>query len=262
MTSACSRLREHLSAYVDGELDAADRHEVSEHVATCTGCSQVLLDLRSLGDLVRSRQAPASEPALFAGLAGGVISRTRAEEAQSWPALLRRATGDWHWAVTGLGALSAALISIVIVAAVCDVNPRRESDDSLAALLNNLQRPGGTLFILASPVGPDQAPLLMQFNGRRGTATTPVADFQPPPAGFSGPTGSDLALALSEALVRPDGHVGDLRSMSQHDRRQTEAILGEIHRLRGAPLSAWSGQRVSVHRIVFVTNAHVSGKAL
>ncbi len=261
MTPTCVRIRGRLSAYLDGELDGAGRLLVSRHLGGCQSCVRVLQDLRDVGDLVRTGSTSVRPPADLAGLASGVISRARAEDSQSWRAMLRQASDGWHWALVGGGSLFAAMVSVLLVAVICGVSARRERSDSLAALLNNLRAPAGTLWILATPLGPpNQAPMLMQLgsDGTFGGPERPMAL----PAGFTGPSGDDLAFALSEAVVRPDGRVVDLRSMSRRDRQHTEAILGEIQRQRALPLAVWFGQRVRIQRLGLVTNTNVTGKAL
>jgi hypothetical protein len=258
MTRACAHYRGHLGAYADGELKSADRQVVARHLAECEPCGQALGEIREVGAVLRSRNASVPEPVELEGVMAGVISRTRAEASQSWSAVYRRATGDWHWALTGFGSLSAAIASLVIVAIVCSVNPHAERDDSLAAMLKQLEQPAtGMLFIMATPVGRDQAPMLMKVGGGRNE--TPMESVVLP-LGFAGPSRSDLALALTETLVRPDGRVGTLGSMSQNDRQQTEALLGEIRRRRMViPAGGWSGQFVNVEAVAFVTNTRVRG---
>jgi Putative zinc-finger len=259
MTTGCTGIQDRLNAYLDGELDGAGRLLVSQHLEACARCGEVLAELRAVGDLLRARASRELPRVDFAGLAPGVISRTRAEDLQSWRTVLRRATGDWHWALVAGGSVCAALVSLLVVSAVCDVSPRRERADSLAALLNSLRTPAGTFYILATPVGPSQGQVLMRFesDGTIGDVDQPVAL----PTGFTGPSTGDLVYALSKAVVRPDGRVSDLRSMSRRDRQNTEAILGEIQRLRLAPLGAWSGQ-LNIQRFGLVTNTWVMGKAL
>jgi anti-sigma factor RsiW len=260
MTASCSSVREHLGAYVDGELRPGDRSLVAAHLADCGDCQSALQSIRDLGDLLRARSAAAPEPGDLAGLAAGVISRARAEESQSWRSLLQRGMEDWHWALIGAGSLAAAVVSVLIAAAICAFGPRPARDDSLAALLNNLQTPAGTLLMIATPVGRDQVPMLMQFdNGEPAVAYSAPAVL---PAGFAGPSGNDLAVALAQAVVGKDGRMSDLRTMSQRDRMQTEALLQEIQRLRAVPMASWSGRRVNIQKLGFFTNTQVTGKAL
>lgn len=264
MTAPCTHVREHLGAYVDGELTGTDRLLVTQHVADCDVCADQLTELRAIGDLLRERAAACPAPPELGGLAAGVVSRARAEESQSWTAMFHRAAEDWHWALVGAGSVCAAVLSVLAVSVICVLGPGGERADSLAAMLNNLEAPSGTLWLLATPIGRDQVPTLMRLD-RGGSASEWALDPVVLPAGFSGPSGSDLASALSQMVVRADGRANDLRSMSRLDRQHTEVILGETRRLRAVPTASWGGRFVnvqSVQGVAFVTNTRVKGKAL
>ena len=49
---------EALSAYLDGELEAAERRRVEEHVGACGACARLLGDLRRLMDAAREEEIP------------------------------------------------------------------------------------------------------------------------------------------------------------------------------------------------------------
>jgi hypothetical protein len=51
---SCDRIRPLLSAYLDGELDLAQRTTVTVHLATCQECAHVLDDFRALGQEIRA----------------------------------------------------------------------------------------------------------------------------------------------------------------------------------------------------------------
>jgi anti-sigma factor RsiW len=261
MTRTCASVRKHLGGYADGELESVLRHRVSAHLAGCDACGEALQEIRAIGDLLRTDAVAPVDHTELAGLAAGVISRVRAEEAQSWRAMVRRATGDWHWALVGSGAVTAAVASIAIVAAIWQFVPGHGREDSLAAMLKNFERPAGTMVVIATPVGRDQMPMLMQVNGP-SDAITRAIDPLTLPAGFSGPSEGELAFALANAVVRPDGRVGDLRSMSHRARAQTQAILDEMQRQGVVNVATWSSRRVSIVRVGFMTSANVTAKSL
>jgi hypothetical protein len=260
MTSACRRVRRCLGAFADGELPGVERLRVSQHLADCTPCAEEHKAIRDLGEMLRANALAAPAWVDLNGLAGGVISRVRAEDAQSWRAMLARAVEDWHWAIVGGGSIAAAFISVLFVSVVCWFGPTPTREDSLAAMLNNLVTPSGTLLMIATPVGRDQIPMLMQFdNGMETAETAPPSAL---PDGFSGPSEGDLVLALSAAVVTPDGRMSDLRLMSRPDRQRTELLLDKLEKLRAVPQTSWAGGRVSIQKLGFVTNTSVSGKAL
>ena len=95
------------------------------------------------------------------GLADGVISRARAEAAQSWRAIFARAIEDWHWAVVGLGSVAATSTTLLFFSMLLTFGPEPPSRESLAALMNNLRRPAGTVILMATPIGHDQEATLM-----------------------------------------------------------------------------------------------------
>ncbi len=128
----CVAIRHNLDAFVDDELTGAERLRVSDHLDHCADCRSRLQDLLVIGDFVRLRgeaEAPLSE---LAGLAGGVISRTRAEADLSWRRLLGRASEDWHWAVVAGGSLAATFASTLSLTAILSFGPAPERQDSVA----------------------------------------------------------------------------------------------------------------------------------
>jgi anti-sigma factor RsiW len=52
MRIACEHVWEHISAYIDGEVDAALRAEIDKHLETCEICSAVLDSTRNVVVLV------------------------------------------------------------------------------------------------------------------------------------------------------------------------------------------------------------------
>ena len=159
------------------------------------------------------------------------------------------------------GSLSAAVVSVVIAAAVCVLGPQPERSDSLAALMSNLQAPAGKLWMIATPVGPDQAPMLMEVDNGTGDQDYTMPDAMP--EGLAAPSEADLAVLLSAAVIGPDGRMGTLATMSKPKREQTEPLLNEIERQRnGTPAASWSGRQVNVQRLWLTTNTSVSAKGL
>ncbi len=81
----------------------------------------------------------------------------RAEAAQSWRAMFARAVEDWHWVIVGGGASRPrSLLGPALVHAGLRAQPAR--DDSLAALLTNLNSPPEYCSLGVTPVGGDQDP--------------------------------------------------------------------------------------------------------
>ena len=215
--------------------------------------------MRGIGEALRdSPLAGVSDDALD-GMASGVIGQVRAEDAQSWRTLFARGVADWHWAIVGGGSVGAAFVSLLFVTALLRFGPAPVREDSLAALLNNLGTPAGTLLMMATPVGPNQVPVLMQFDDGREPDDTPLGML---PTEFAESSEGDLVLELSAAMVAADGRMTDLRVMPAADRRRAETLLTALERVRTIPLATWSGRRVAIHRLGLLASTSVSAKAL
>jgi hypothetical protein len=264
MTSSCGVIRGSLDAFVDGELPGALSLAVSRHLEDCQDCADEVRVRREIGEHLRTTVEQSISARDLDGLASGVISRVRAERAQSWRAVFERAIEDWHFALAGMGSLAAAVISVLSVSAIFSLAPPTR-DDSLAALLNNLHTSAGTLLLMATPVGANENPMLMQFEGEGtgvGAGESDDAEALALPAGFAGPTEQDLVLALSDAIIGRDGRMSDLRLMPLSDQQRTKKLLDDLERLRTGAFAGWSGARVAVHKFGLMTNTSVSGKAL
>jgi hypothetical protein len=259
MTSAtCVDVRRQLGAFVDGALPGAEMLAVSQHLASCRTCTDEVQDTRDLGDTLRAVAARLPAPTELGGLAGGVVSRVLAEQAQSWMATFARASEDWHWVIVGAGSVAAAFVSAMLATVVILVGPAPAREDSLAALLQNLGSPAGTLFVLATPVGNDKDSMVMQFDNGGTQETGPGTVM---PADFAPPTESDLVRALDSSLVTADGRISDVRNMSDRDRRYTESLLDQLSRFRFAGRRDASG-RLTVLQIGLVANTSVTAKPL
>lgn len=253
----CRTVRANLGAFLDGELPGVQRLVVSQHLAVCDECRSQADAVGNLGELLRLGASHVSSLAELGGLAGGVISRVRAEQAQSWTALLEKGVEDWHWVIVGVGSVAATFVSGLLVSFLVLFGSARDRDDSLAALLNNLGTPAGTLFVLAAPTGNDSDTMVMQFDndGEGGRAAGVM------PAQFVSPTESDLVQALDSSLVNRDGRVADFRRMSATERLYTDSLVDQISRLRLSPPRTAAG-RLTVQRIGLVAMTSVTAKAL
>ncbi len=106
-----------------------------------------------------------SVPPELDGLASTVISRTRAESAESWPGIFRRAQEDWHWVIVGAGAIAATFVSTLVLSAILAFGPKPDRADSISAFYTNFRTPAGDLYLLATPAGRDQEPIWVNENG-------------------------------------------------------------------------------------------------
>lgn len=77
---SCPEFRTRLSAYHDGELDAADRDEVTDHLAGCPACRAYLDELGRLSDVLQQGRQTRLSPGVWdriAAAAGAVRPRRR-----------------------------------------------------------------------------------------------------------------------------------------------------------------------------------------
>ena len=96
--------RERLSAYLDGELPAAERAEVAAHLAVCPECAELLAAFAAVDEEAGSLPAEAPD-GYFEGFAARVTARLAAER----PLATRsRRLPAWTWA-----AAAALLLAVV-----------------------------------------------------------------------------------------------------------------------------------------------------
>ncbi len=197
--NACTGVLPHLHAFADGELRGEMLRSVATHLEHCASCADRVLEIGSLGDVLRTH-AQVDPPADLAGLADGVVSRIRAEDHESWRALFERATDDLHWVMVGVGSVAASFVSALVVSVVIQSGVSQRSD-SVAALLNTLAM---------------EAP--------------PALGYEPISDSFGGAATNGVQLA-SLAEVNDDGHLMSLQPLGGIDKIDA-AILSEMRRMR------------------------------
>jgi hypothetical protein len=256
ITPACREMQDRLEAFVDGELSGRDRLAVTSHLDGCNACGAEVDALRNLGASLRA-EVPVADVTELHGLAGGVISRVLAEQAQSWHSLFRHAFDDWRWVMVGGGSLLGTLSCAVFVISVLLFGPIAERGDSLAARLSSSDVSAGTLFVVASPRGDQNSSIVMQFEGSGDSGVAPTQGVVPSAIGTADE--SALTQALSDAITR-GGRLVDLNSLSASGRLYVEGLLDDIGR-RHLPSYGASGQ-MTVHQLWLATSTSVSAKAL
>jgi hypothetical protein len=257
----CATLRHHLGAFVDGELAGAEMLRVSEHLETCSRCAAEVADLKDTGSLLRAAAASEPLPPSLAGLAGGVVSRVRAESAQSWRRLFQTATEDWHWVIVGGGAVIATFVSMVFAGALLLFGPVPVREDSLSALINNLGSPAGRLLIEATTAADSKDPMLMEVQ-TGSTSGGGASDTRVLPAMLGFATERELVDLLTTALVPQSGRLVEFAKMPEVERKYAESLLDNLSRFRmGEPTYA-TVSALNVHRVRLVTNTGVSAKIM
>jgi hypothetical protein len=230
---------------------------VLQHVEECEACATEVASMRDLGDMLRdtAHEQHRELPAAMAGLASTVISRTKAEAAQSWRSVLRRGSEDWHWFLVGAGSVAATFFCTVFVSALLAFGPDPARDDSLAALIRNLNAPTGMLFLYATPDGAGEASLFPADPD--GPAASKLV------AALGGDTSeAELVTSLAELMMPRDRFV-PLSTMTPHERQQAELLSQQIKRIRMTesvrPIAL---EALFVHQVRFVTSTNVIAKGL
>jgi anti-sigma factor RsiW len=234
MSQDCLLVRRHLDAFVDGELRGPVVLRVWDHLKHCAPCAAQADEVRQIGELLRtSAEGKVEDLSALAGLAGTVVTRTRAEGAQSWGGLVRRAGEDWHWVLVGAGSLAATLIVTIIASAVLAFGPKPQREESLAAIVTELAlpTPSGYLFADVKRAGSSSEPVMMQLdNGRPRASAETVA------LAANGPSNAEMVGALFDATHWPRRICSG--GMDAACRRAVEGLSTEITRAllaRGTP---------------------------
>jgi hypothetical protein len=197
MNPHCATVRDQLSAYLDGELDAQADVAVRQHVTECSACAEELAALEQIGALLRER-VPARAVEV-AGLADAVVSRITAEERESLPARLSRAFDDMHLVYAGLCATAAVIVCASLAAALVLLAPRAERADSLRGIVSAMAVSGTELDPMVLRPG-----LEIPRVSPEGITSVMLASSLP-----SGPDDdSDVAVA---AVVTRDGRIAEAR---------------------------------------------------
>jgi hypothetical protein len=74
---SCDTVREHLGAYVDGEVTPALRDQIYSHVADCPGCASELTELHDLAGALSRAEVVAVPPTLWHAIEGRLPSARR-----------------------------------------------------------------------------------------------------------------------------------------------------------------------------------------
>jgi len=252
MYADCAALRRHIPAFVDGELRGPKVLTLLQHLEYCSDCTAEVEGLRTLGDQLRVEAPADPDPKIFAGLASTVVSRTRAEDAESWLGFVRRAREDWHWLLVGAGSVASAFVSTTILSVLLAYGTKPERSDSLSAL--TYPQAGAVLAMPVSDV--NQSSVLMQVDdlGPLGSRASEEMEF------IKGPTEADLVNALLE-IVTYKGRAVAYDSLSPKEKRNVEKLFTEISRLRSVnpiPVST----AINVRQIRFDVLTSVSARGL
>jgi len=260
ISADCDLIRDDLDLFVDGELRGEELRRVSQHIEACRHCTDEIEARRNVGVSVREALLLSQSLQVPQGLASGIVTRIRAESAQSWRALFGRAVEDWHWAIVGGGAVAATFVSALICSALLVFGTVAPRAGSLSALGTSLRESPGALYAEVSRAGALRPEvMLVQLE----TSDTPL-DPDPYPSVFNRDRGDEereMVHALAETLAAHGGGI-DLSSMSPDARKRAEWLFDNIVKLRGAETTTTPFGALRVYRLHLVTNTEVTAKGL
>lgn len=240
----CHHVRNHLAAYVDGELPLGERVRIQEHIQECVACRLEAADVVNIGEGLRTASASIAGDGPESGrLTGAVLDRIGVEHQFSFAMQVRALFDDMHLVWAGLGA-SVAVVICVFASAVVLHAASRERPDSLAGLIDYLANPGSN----ANPVRLDD-----YMRAPRASFDTHMAM----------PT-EDAELAVA-AIVTREGRVHSLEVVEEQARalrvrpEVVLAMLGAAAQARFEPAEA-GGAPVAVSMVWLLTTTTVKGR--
>jgi len=107
---SCEDYKELLMAYIDGEIDEADRERFEEHIAQCERCRSELEELRNLKEVTDDMMFKFPEDKLWATYWSGVYNRL--ERGSAWALV---SIGTTILIVYGVYALLVSMLGDVTV---------------------------------------------------------------------------------------------------------------------------------------------------
>ena len=142
----CEYAREHLDAFVDGELSVDEQVAVESHLRWCRTCAARVEDMQVIGDSIRlgslTPRVNDEEAQTVRHLQASVLIRVRAEEELSFAARFREMFADMRLLWPALGATFAVTIGLALALSVLH-STTLERPESLATMLETLSDPGG-----------------------------------------------------------------------------------------------------------------------
>ena len=144
----CDFAREHLDAFVDGELGVADQVAVESHLRWCRTCAARIEDLRLIGDSIRfgspAQPRARDESGAVSLVHASVLMRIRTERELAFQARFRDMFADMRLLWPAIGATVAVMICVGVALGVLQL-ASRERPESLARMIDTLSSPGSEL---------------------------------------------------------------------------------------------------------------------
>jgi hypothetical protein len=197
-----------------------------------------------LGQPGQSRAAAMSLDAQLASMSSAVISRVKAERAQSLTSRIARLFEDLHLVWAALAATTATATAAAIVASVLYFAPKERSD-SLAGVLSALAAPGS-----------DRNPMVLdKFIAPPRFGAEPIIENMPLTT-----EGTDVMLAVSGVIMQ-DGRLAfpSLVSSSPYSQAEDRRVMDQVSATRFEPATR-GGAPVAVNFVWLLERTNVRGK--
>jgi hypothetical protein len=252
-TRTCGVVRRQLSAYHDGELGIDEQVALEGHIRQCARCRAEAQQLASLSAMIRVGAPAVARPGYdLDAFASNVVSRMKAETAESISGQTRALFDDLHLVWAALGATGATVACLAIVFTLfyfaTDARP-----DSL----------GATIAIMASPSGSNENP--MALNDSRVQQLPSAVDAAFPEA----VTNDEDAVFALAAVVTREGKLKNINllhgsdgagpAMTARERREVEALLDTIAKARFQP-ARYGNMPMAVNMVWLYAHVNVRGK--
>jgi hypothetical protein len=263
----CEYAREHLDAFVDGELSVDEQVAVESHLRWCRTCAARVEDLQLIGHSIR-RGSPtphAVDEGTVSDLHASVLIRVRAEEEQSLAAQFREMFADMRLLWPALGATAAVTICLAGALSVLQL-ASLERPESLATMLDTLANPGAERNPLMPGNNARVDPLFLKYldSDRAGGISLPRASDDQ--VMFEGIPEQEAMFAVA-AVVSREGRIANYellkseRTGQRPERERSvhandvEMVLDAVRQSRFAPAQTPLGRTVAVNMVwlIFMT---------
>ena len=255
----CEFAREHLDAFVDGELSVDEQVALESHLRWCRTCAARIEDVQLIGDAIRlgslTPRADDEEAQTISQLHSSVLIRVRAEDELSFGSRFREMFTDMRLLWPALGATSAVTVALALALSVLH-STTLERPESLATMLETLSDPGGE----RNPLMPGNSARVDRLFGyvdsdRAGGISVPRAADD---GGlFESIPEQDATFAVA-AVVGRDGRVANYELLkSERSGRQdpglhatdVEMLDAAVRQSRFAPAQTPLGRAVAVNMV-------------
>src|SRR5262245_25914874 len=257
----CEYAREHLDAFVDGELAVAEQVAVESHLRWCRTCAARVEDVRLIGDSIRvgspAQSLAVDETRAVSDVHDSVVMRLRTEREMSLGTRIRDMFTDMRLLWPAFGA-TVAVLSCVVVAGSLLQMASRERPESLAKMIETLSNPGTE----SNPLRPGNTarydPVFGVFidSNRSGGISIPRVMLDDD-AMFDEISNQEAMFAVA-AVVTRDGRVANYELLSSERTGESEkavhanelAAVGDVVRQsRFAPAQTSLGRTVAVNMV-------------